>query len=167
MKRISEAVKEELRKPFGKAYISPERIISDYPSKKIIAVGDQTVLSFLRIGKKPFISVFDFKSLRKRIPSKDIEYLKKNFSNYKTIRNIPSTVSKRLIHVAPLFLKNGGALRVYGEEDLIALVFLYFANEEFIVVYGQKNKGMIAAETSKNRSRVDNLIDKIIPDLFP
>ncbi len=167
MKKISESLKEELRAPFGKAYSDPNKIISDYPSKKIVAVGDQTVLSFLRIGKKPFISVFDFKSLRKRIPSKDIEYIKKNFPNYKTIRNIPSTVSKRLINVAPLFLKNGGALRVYGEEDLIALVFLYFANDEFLIIYGQKNKGIIAAEPEKNKKRVDDLIDKIIPDLFP
>ena len=71
------------------------------------------------------------------------------------------------MQVVPLFLKSGGALRVYGEEDMIALVFLYFAGDEFLIVYGRKGKGLIAVEPGKNRKRVDQIMDKIIPDLFP
>lgn len=167
MKKISESIKTELRKPFGKVYLSANQIMKDYPRYKIIAVGDQSVLSFLRSGTKPYVSVFDFKTLRKRIPKRDEEYLKKAFPKFKTLRNIPSTVSRRLLHVVPLFLRSGGALRVYGEEDLIALVFLYFASKDTIVVYGQKDKGMIAADPQKNRNKVEILIDKIIPNLFP
>ena len=167
MKKISESIKKELRIPFGKVYLSAEKAAKDYPNCRIIAVGDQSVLSFLRAGVKPYISVFDFKTLRKRIPKRDIEYLKKTFPDLKTIRNLPSTVSRRLMHVVPLFLRSGGALRVYGEEDLTALVFMYFATEDMIVVYGQRNHGLIIAEPQKIRKRVEDLIDKILPSFFP
>ena len=79
MKKISSSLKKELRKPFGKIYSSAEDLINDYPRLKIIAVGDQSVLSILRTGKTPYVSVFDFKTLRKRIPQRDKEFLKKPF----------------------------------------------------------------------------------------
>ncbi|MDD5022959.1 MAG: DUF359 domain-containing protein [Candidatus ainarchaeum sp.] len=167
MKKICEDLKEELRTPFGKSYLSVEKIIEDYPKHKIIAVGDQSVLSFLRAGVKPYVAVFDFKTLRKKIPKRDEEYLKKSFLDIKTIRNLPSTVSRRLVHIVPLFLRSGGALRVYGEEDLTALIFLYFAVEGMVVAYGQKDKGIIIADPIINRKRVEELVDKIIPGLFP
>jgi len=167
MSKITKEIKEDLRKPFGDIYSSVEDIINDYPNHKIIAVGDRTVLSFLRANKKPYISVFDFKNLRKRIAKHDIEYLKKSFPDLKSLRNLPSTVSKRLIFVAPLFLKSGGAMRVYGEEDLVALVFLYFADESYIIVYGQRDRGLVVANPQINRKRVNDLMDKIIPGFFP
>ena len=167
MKKISESIKQQLRVPLGPAYTSIDGIIKNYPQKKIIAVGDQSVLAFLRAGIKPYVSVFDFKTLRKRIPQRDQEFLKKTFKDLKILRNLPSTVSRRLLHVVPLYVRTGGALRVYGEEDLVALVFMYFANSDEIVVYGQKNKGMIVVEPYKIRKKVDDLMDKIIPDLFP
>lgn len=167
MKKISESIKKELREPFGKIYLSAEDIMQNHSNLKIVAVGDQTVLSFLRIGVKPHVSVFDFKTLRKRIPKKDIEYLKKTFPNLKVLRNIQSTVSRRLMQVAPLFLRSGGSLRVYGEEDLTALVFIYFANRDTIVVYGQYEKGLIVVEPYKCKKRVEDLMDKILPSFFP
>ncbi len=166
MKKISESLKKQLRIPLGKLYQSAQDILDVHPRMKIVAVGDQSVLSFLRLGKKPYISVFDFKTLRKRIPKRDVEYLKKSFPNLKTIRNLPSTVSRRILHVAPLFLRNGGALRVFGEEDLIALVFMYFGDSSMIVVYGQPHKGLVVVEPYKNRKMIEELLDKALPNLY-
>jgi uncharacterized protein (UPF0218 family) len=66
-----------------------------------------------------------------------------------------------------MFLKSGGALRVFGEEDLVALIFMYFAEKGTIVVYGQKGLGMIVFDPEKGRARVEKLIDQILPDLYP
>ena len=167
MKKLTEEIKEELRVPFGEAYTSALELLNNYPNKKIVAVGDQTVLEFLRVNIVPYVSVFDFKTLRKRIPKKDEGSLKKMFPNPTTLRNLPSTVSKRLLIIAPMFLKSGGALRVFGEEDLVALIFMYFAEKGTIVVYGQKGLGMIVFDPEKGRTRVERILDQILPDFYP
>ena len=158
---VPEEIKKQLKDPLGKVYITVTDILKDYPEHKIVAVGDQSVLAFLDKGKKPFISVFDFRTLRKGIEESEQNILEDNFPNPLVVANEPSTLSEELFKVVPKILEKGGALRIEGEEDLTALVFLYFAEGDILIVYGQPKEGLVVVEPNKIKDKIRKMIETI------
>ncbi|MBN2478448.1 DUF359 domain-containing protein [Candidatus Micrarchaeota archaeon] len=159
--RVSEKIRKKLRKPLGKLYPSAGSLASKNPAKEIIAVGDQSVLAFLNEGTIPFVSVFDMKSMRKPISAENRKILGTVFPNPVKIRNPKSTISKKLIEFIPSLVESGGALRISGEEDLSALVFIKCAKKNQLVVYGQPGKGLIAVDPSKTRKKAEKILLEI------
>jgi uncharacterized protein (UPF0218 family) len=160
MLRITEELRAELKEPLGKLS-SIEEVISS--KKKIVAVGDAVVLSLLQKGVIPFVSVFDFKNLRKEINEEDKKKLLSFFPNPKKTTNPPGTLNEDIFPIAKNLLKNGGALFVEGEEDLVALAFLRFLEKDFILIYGIFEKGVVAVEGGeKTKKMAEGIIKRMI-----
>ncbi|HSB47580.1 MAG TPA: DUF359 domain-containing protein [Candidatus Bilamarchaeum sp.] len=138
---VSEAVREELKKPLG-AVIRDISGLGRKPDERIISIGDVCTLEFLSRGIIPHLSVFDFKSMRKPLHEKGRKALM-SLGEAKKYANPPGTISESLLADAGMLLEKGGAVLIDGEEDLTALAFILEAGKKDIIVYGQPREGMV------------------------
>ncbi|VVC04104.1 Uncharacterised protein [Candidatus Bilamarchaeum dharawalense] len=155
---IPDEIKNELKKPLGRlVQIQEMKEIS--LSKKIISVGDVCTLNLISIGITPHLAVFDHIYMRKNLDPESVRILHTKFSKPKKYKNPPGTLSNRIINDAKKLIENGGAVLIDGEEDLTALAFILAANENYVVVYGQPNEGMILVEPEKGiKKKIEKLI---------
>ncbi len=160
MLKITEELRAELKEPLGRI-VSIEEVIKT--KKKVVAIGDIVVLSLLEKGVKPHVAVFDFKNLRKEISETEKQKLLLHFPNFEKTANPPGTLNEKIFPVAKKLLKNGGALFIDGEEDLVALAFLRHLEEGFVLVYGIFGKGVVAVEGGrKTREKANSIIKRMI-----
>lgn len=149
MLAISEEARLELKKPLGDL-MSLESFLTKYKGYKIIAVGDVVVFGLLANGVRPFLSVYDFRTMRKPLGEEIMEKLNSFYPNPLFSENPPGMISEDLERKAELALKSGGALFVKGEEDLATLVFMRLSPDGCVIVYGQPNEGVVAVECNKS-----------------
>lgn len=142
--KVEGEVRDLLSIPYG-GVCSPSRIveIAKESSRKIVSVGDAVLLSFLEIGVKPFVAVYDFRTLREDIAEERREVISKAFPQPYIAKNSPSTFNTDILAMAKPLMEKGGALRVEGEEDISGLAFMYYATREHLICYGIKDKGVI------------------------
>ncbi|MEM4335748.1 MAG: DUF359 domain-containing protein [Candidatus Anstonellales archaeon] len=160
MLKITEELRVELKKPLGRM-ASIEEVLKT--NKKIIAVGDIVVLSLLEKETKPFVAVFDFKNLRKEISEEEKQKLISHFPNAIKISNPAGTLNEEIFKIAEGLLKTGGALFVDGEEDLVALAFLRSLEENFILIYGIFEKGVVAVDGGeKTKKMAEGIIKRMV-----
>ena len=151
--------RDKLKKPLGKLYSSLEMVKTLSKKYKIVSVGDICTLALLCIGVRPHLAVYDFKYMRKDLPEGMRAILQREFKNVKSIKNAAGTVSKKLLTDAKKMMKEGGAIRINGEEDLTALAFIKHAGDDTVVVYGQPEKGIVIVTPNKKTKQV---VSKII-----
>ncbi len=157
--KISQQARVKLKKPLGKVHNSLEAIKSLSKKCRIISVGDICTLALLCIGVRPHLAVFDFRYMRKPLPQGMASILKREFKNIKEIKNEHGTVSDKLLSDAKTLIKNGGAIKINGEEDLTALVFIKNALPKDIIIYGQPNEGIVVVKPDKKIKKfVDSLL---------
>ncbi|HIH22877.1 TPA: DUF359 domain-containing protein [Candidatus Micrarchaeota archaeon] len=144
MPEISEQRKEELKKPMGRiiTYSELQFVIGRY---RIVSVGDICTLELIAHGIKPFVAVFDFKYMRKPLETEKVKILKEQFKTPIHVTNAAGTISKMSVSAAKKLLKSekGGAILIDGEDDLVALPFIAFADSNTAIIYGQPNEGMV------------------------
>ncbi|MDD5337228.1 MAG: DUF359 domain-containing protein [Candidatus ainarchaeum sp.] len=158
---VPESVRTELREPLG-SLMDFQSFISSYGKRKIVAVGDAVVLALLRAKIESFVSVFDFSTRRNPIPEKERSELAAKYPEPLVCENPAGTIAEALEQSAKLVLKTGGALRIVGEEDLAALVFMRLCPDALIIVYGQPEKGVVAIECNEaSRRKAENFFRKI------
>lgn len=151
---ITENAKKILKKPQGKLFKNISSLLPSLkPNKKIIAIGDIVTISLIKCGILPFISVFDFKTKRKDLNKREKNFILKNISHFRKIKNNAGTISINLLNEAKKLLKKGGSLLIEGEEDLSALAFMLFADKNFYIIYGQPEKGVVLINCSKKTQR--------------
>ena len=143
MVRISEEIKDKLKKPLGKLQRDFKGIRRLSRTHRIIAVGDVCTLGLLAMGIKPHLAVFDYLFMRHRLDPGMIRILELHFKKPKKYKNAPGTLSERLSSDAVGLISEGGAVLIDGEEDLTALAFILGAGKTDIVIYGQPNEGMV------------------------
>ncbi|MEM3541293.1 MAG: DUF359 domain-containing protein [Candidatus Bilamarchaeaceae archaeon] len=136
----------QLKKPFGKK-TTVENIKT---KRKIVAIGDETTLRLIKINKKPYLAVCDFRIKRKKIKAGDKKKIMAAFGKIKAkYKNPPGTLSTFILKNAKKHLSTGGLVRIYGEEDITALAFMLKAGKNHIILYGQPNEGIIEVKPEK------------------
>ena len=160
MAQISERLRERLEKPLGK--VAPfNQAAETLKGKKVIAVGDEIAFNFLERGKVPFVSVFDFNTLRVPVGDRVKGKLKEFYPNPEETEKPAGELNKEMFQIAKRLLETGGALYVKGEEDLFALPFALLIEEE-IVVYGQPGEGCVILEKgSFEKEELEKMVNEM------
>lgn len=144
MAQISERLRQRLKKPLGKV-VPFAKAAEMLKGRKVIAVGDEIAFNFLEVGEIPFISIFDFNTLRVPVKGKVKGKLKEFYPNPEETEKPAGELNEEMFEIAKRLLKTGGSLYVRGEEDLFALPFALLIEKE-VVVYGQPGEGCVILE---------------------
>lgn len=139
--RISGELEGMLKKPLGRL-MQFDGALSFVRRKKIIAIGDEVVFNFLGAGVVPFVSVFDFKTLRVPVRGAVERRISEEFPAPLRMEKAAGELNVEMFEAARSLIRKGGALLVIGEEDLFALPFALMLGEE-AVVYGQPGEGCV------------------------
>lgn len=122
---------------------------------KLIVVGDESVRQFLSNGIVPRLSVIDFFIQRERIFNKtrDLGFIKS--VNVSSAVNRAGTISSDSIQNIHELLGNKetikNVLSISGEEDLCVIPCVLLAPLDYVVVYGQRNKGLVAIDIDEKK----------------
>ncbi|MEM3839417.1 MAG: DUF359 domain-containing protein [Candidatus Micrarchaeaceae archaeon] len=159
--RLPHYMRPELGRVYGK--IIKEAEIPGYVRKavKVYAVGDMVVSTLLNLGCVPDVAVFDFAIGRRRVALRNI---KETYSKPVMVRNRAGTISRDLwkaVERATLSGKKVG-IRVYGEEDLAAVVCAYLAPNGSLLIYGMPEKGLhILKAGADTRKLARNILERM------
>ena len=161
---LPEALREEVRKPFGQV-LSGAKLSSALKSaaKPLVSVGDQCSFDIISAGTLPDVLVFDFKIKRAEIPVE----MKKAFAPHAQsafmVLSPPGGITDELASAVDSVLAEGkGAIFVVGEDDLSALLFMAKANAGTLV-YGQPDKGAVVVPLGGKaiRKKAQGFLDKM------
>ena len=161
---VSDEIRALLSKPFS-GFCPIETIVST-EGKKLVSIGDRVTLDTLRLGKHPYVAVFDYKTERKPIDGESRALLEKSFPTRSTIENPPGHFNEELLPLAKRVMQNGGAVFVEGEEDITGLAFMFYATEDHIVYYGMRGQGVVALEGVQAASIAKYLLNRMGLSLF-
>lgn len=153
-----------LKEPFG-TLIRDNEVTIDLVTEilkkapKVIAVGDTTTEKLVGFGFIPDISVTD--CMEKRV----IKASKFEYPVDKTIHldNKPGELSEQVVlEVKKLILANAydSKIRIIikGEEDLVALPFLMYSPNNWVICYGQPNEGLVIVQVTEDSKKKAMLI---------
>ncbi|WP_415312343.1 GTP-dependent dephospho-CoA kinase family protein [Candidatus Nitrosocosmicus sp. FF01] len=153
-----------LKEPFG-TLIRDNEVTIDLVTEilkkapKVIAVGDTTTEKLVGFGFIPDISVTD--CMEKRV----IKASKFEYPVDKTIHldNKPGELSEQVVlEVKKLILANAydSKIRIIikGEEDLVALPFLMYSPNDWVICYGQPNEGLVIVQVTEDSKKKAMLI---------
>lgn len=153
-----------LKEPFGTLIRDNEvtiGLVTEILKKapKVIAVGDTTTEKLVGFGFIPDISVTD--CMEKRV----IKASKFEYPVDKTIHldNKPGELSEQVVlEVKKLILANAfdSKIRIIikGEEDLVALPFLMYSPNDWVICYGQPNEGLVIVQVTEDSKKKAMLI---------
>ena len=141
--------KESLNQEIGRAH-------------KIITVGDTTTEKLVSLGYIPDISVVDGKE--KRIKKHKIfEYPTDKILHFE---NKPGELDEQIIaeilQLTQSKLESKIQFIIEGEEDLVALPFLMFSPDDWVICYGQPYHGLVIVHVNEDsRSRAKLIFNKV------
>ncbi len=160
---VPEKIKNELKKPLGDL-VDHAQLPAIANKYKIISVGDISTLICIQHAIHPFIAVFDFHYMRQVLDLDKEEQIEKYFKKARAykLRNPAGTISAEVMPIAEYMLKSGGILKVDGEEDLLALVFIAMAEKDTAVIYGQPNEGLVLIKpNSQSKQKAKEILKKL------
>jgi len=162
-------LREELRNPLGallrgtpkETMNQLKELIAREKPKRIIAVGDVVTRNMLSQGIQPHILIIDGKVMREETQPIRIQMDRKV-----TVSNPAGAITKQAWTVVEQALgqKQPTMIMVEGEEDLLTLVAVLEAPEDWLLVYGQPYEGVVAVKpdaTAKHKVRL--ILDAMEP----
>ncbi len=171
---MPEELREELRRGFGiiisgnhREVISRVMSIIGNACNKLWAVGDVVCSTALDVGCIPKACFIDGRTLRTLRTGLPEGLAKGLFNNVIKIRNPAGTLSEEAIYAVKYCVGRDRVLvLVDGEEDLIGLAVLLYANLGEYLVYGLPNVGVDLIKVDEAvRSKAHDMISKFIPDV--
>ena len=165
--KIDQSQLSLLKEPFG-VLIKDDNVDKESLDReiggahKIVTVGDTTTEKFVRLGYIPDISVVDGKE--KRIKKHTIfEYHTDKILHFE---NKPGELDEHLIteilQLTQSKLESKIQFIIEGEEDLVALPFLMFSPDDWVVCYGQPHHGLVIVHVNEDsRSRAKLIFNKV------
>jgi uncharacterized protein (UPF0218 family) len=153
MVKISDRARNELRKPLGRLVADPAQLLNILGDSKIVTVGDICTLAYLDLGLKPHLAVYDYRYKRMDLEQEKIAKLKEVYPNPRTFPNPAGELSDEVVQNAPNLLMLGGSVLIEGEDDLVALAFINAANEEYLILYGQPDEGIVVVRPDKETKK--------------
>lgn len=149
MKTLTEELRAELKKPFGKIVGNGELALEARRGRPLVAVGDHCAAALLRMGVRPDIVVFDLKTKREPV-APEIKAALEVFKSPVRIKNEPGVITPELERGVKKALKDGGGeILVDGEDDLAGLIVLAYAKEGSVFVYGMPDVGAVVVHVTK------------------
>ncbi len=141
--------KESLNREIGRAH-------------KIITVGDTTTEKLVLLGYIPDISVVDGKEKRIKKP-KIFEYPTDKILHFE---NKPGELNEhviaQIVQLTQRKLESKIQFIIEGEEDLIALPFLMFSPDNWVICYGQPYDGLVIVRVNEeSRKRAKLIFNKV------
>ena len=150
MRVLTEELRAELKKPFGRIFNGAELALEARMGRPLIAVGDHCAASLLKMGVKPDIVVFDFKTKREPVLP-EIRSVLEIYKSPVKVESPPGVITGELERAVRKALKEGmGEIFVQGEDDLAGLVVLAYAKEGSVFVYGMPDIGAVVVHVTKN-----------------
>jgi len=156
-------LRQELRNPLGVLFKGTpketmkqlrEFIVRQNP-KRIIAVGDVVSKNMLTAEIQPHIVIADGKVMRQETqPIKAPTYRRVSVENPAGV----ITPQAWVVIEQAMKQKQPTMITVEGEEDLMTLVAVLKVPEDWLVVYGQPNEGVVAVKVDATAKRKVNLI---------
>jgi uncharacterized protein (UPF0218 family) len=152
-----------LKEPFG-VLIKDEKINKESLDReierahKIITVGDTTTEKLVRLGYVPDISVVDGKE--KRIKKDRIfEYSTDKILHFENKSGeLDENIITEIQQLTQSKLKGKIKFIIEGEEDLVALPFLMFSPDNWVICYGQPYQGLVIVHVNEDSRRRAKLI---------
>ena len=151
---LPDSLRKQLSLSLGEIIATPSRIrviINAVNTEQTITVGDKTAEIFLSLGKKPFLSIIDFKIQRvtRYKNLKDIGFSGRE--DLVEVINSPGTINKQLckeLHKFFRIKRTGQVIRVIGEEDLAVIPCVLLAPLGFQIYYGLRDRGLVRVEVN-------------------
>lgn len=141
-RRLPEAERSSLRRPFGRVYPDIRALLPHIRGRTVYAVGDVVTYNLLRVGMVPRIAVIDGHTMRApctRVPELPHRRI--------VARNPAGTISDDLVRAIRDAVSDPPALIfVEGEEDLAVLPLVLAAPEGVVILYGQPGEGVVLRE---------------------
>ncbi|MEM3399450.1 MAG: GTP-dependent dephospho-CoA kinase family protein [Candidatus Micrarchaeia archaeon] len=161
MKKISEEMRQRLRKPFGELMDAKALAKKIGSGESIVCIGDESSYEVILSGIKPHVVVYDRKIKRMPVDERVRKAIDAFSAREYRVVNEPGTINDELIEVMRTVLNSRENSKVYveGEEDLAALVAMMFAPDGTLIVYGQPNEGVVIV-------RVDDTMRKKAWEIF-
>ena len=142
---ISEQIREELKKPFGKVCTTHEMLQeARSTSGLLISVGDRCTYDLLSSSVHPHICIFDFRCMREPISKGMQSFLEQARSSMRAVRNPAGEITEELKSAVQSALsKEEGTILIEGEDDLASLLVMAHAPTGTLLIYGQPNLGAV------------------------
>ncbi|MEM3638295.1 MAG: DUF359 domain-containing protein [Conexivisphaerales archaeon] len=138
-------VRERLKQPFGRL-VPDEQVLAFLQEMKknqpamLITVGDMTTRRCEEVGLDPLLEIIDNREKR--------EVVAYRYSPRRTtvVDNPAATITGEAMREIEAALKahSRSRLVISGEEDLLVLPCILYAQEGAIILYGQPNQGLVA-----------------------
>ena len=156
-------LRQELRNPLGTLIKgTPEetenelrKTIQKERPQQVISVGDIVSRSLLELGVKPHIIIVDGKAMRQHVKPIKTEAQEKI-----TIQNPAGTLTPQTWTALDKAItrKQPTMITVEGEEDLLTLVAVLEAPNNWTVVYGLPQEGVVIVKVNATTKHKANLI---------
>ena len=160
---LPENLREQFKKPLGIIIqnTNPEKdeiIKKIYSESSVITVGDRTTEIMINLGLTPQIQVVDGLEKRNQRSITEVESINTDLTCNNPAAEITdesiSTIKKAFSSEPPV------RIIVNGEEDLLVLPICINAPDNFVVMYGQPNEGLVIVKiTPDTRQRIKKLLN--------
>tara|TARA_Y100000590_G_scaffold400389_1_gene484426 strand:+ start:739 stop:1236 length:498 start_codon:yes stop_codon:yes gene_type:complete len=160
---LPESLREELKIPLGNLIKDSdpqkEQIIrKTYSEKIVITIGDATSDMLIKMGLVPFLQIVDGKEKRheRDLPLDDSIATKLYCVNPagELTQESFDTIKKSFNLKPPI------RILVDGEEDLLVLPTCILAPENYVIMYGQPNEGLVIVQiTTQVREKVQKIVN--------
>jgi uncharacterized protein (UPF0218 family) len=162
---LTPELRRKLKKPIGVlvrgSFSETMKRFKDVTEKekpsRIISVGDTVSKNLVRNHIFPQLSIVDNRVMRRRIRPTSLAA-----ENTIYIRNPPGTITEEaLLAIQDAFKSNRRVkIVVDGEEDLLALIVVYYAPENSFVVYGQPYEGIVVVKvTPEKKAEISEILN--------
>lgn len=152
---LTPELRKKLKQPMGEK--------TSHFEKPFIAVGDICLSNALE-HNEPMLGIYD--NIVQRKPSTD--QIKQKINTWKakkqTVENPPGTISTQAINAIKQALSNKEKtkIEINGEEDLLVLPCMIYAQEGVNIYYGQPNESMVVVKTNqKNKEKAKKILEEM------
>ncbi len=160
---LTENLRSELKIPLGRLVLEndseqEEIIKKTYANSIIITVGDATTEKLLKMGLVPFLQIIDGQEKRVKRMSLESESIVTTLNCKNTAGEIsPDSISS----IKKAFESNPPVrITVDGEEDLLVLPVCLYSPENYVVMYGQPNEGIVIVNiTQEVKEKVQKIVN--------
>lgn len=160
-------IKDELRKELSKAVgeiISPKTI--SMIKGKLVVIGDIAVLTFYEHGIVPDVAIVDFKTKREECSN-----LREKINSVKTktisVKNPGGCITDEAMNIIKSAINGNEKIRIVvdGEEDLLALPCILFAEKNTKIVYGLPDHGLMLIDVNdKIKDMTRKVMNRMVYD---
>ena len=156
-------LREQFKAPLGNVIKESdpekEKIIKKiYSQSNVITVGDRTTEILLNLGLTPQIQVVD--GLEKR-NERDIP-VNQSINTELTCKNPAAEITDESISIIKKAFLSKPPVRIIvdGEEDLLVLPICIHAPDNYVIMYGQPNEGLVIVQITPDiREKIQKLLD--------